>query len=66
MCKGAESAMLDRAVNGDSVTTLQHINEYAMVRSCKFHPFSMPMWAEESLCCNANRHQHHIDGWNDG
>ena len=39
MCKGAESAMLDRAVNGDSITTLQHINEYAMVRSCNFHLF---------------------------
>ena len=33
LCKGAESAMLDRAVDGDTITTLQHINEYAMVKN---------------------------------
>ena len=31
LCKGAESSMLDRAVDGDCVTTLQHINDYAVV-----------------------------------
>lgn len=31
LCKGAESAMFDRAVEGNTVTTLQHINEYAML-----------------------------------
>ncbi|KAL3847179.1 hypothetical protein ACJMK2_018103 [Sinanodonta woodiana] len=31
LCKGAESAILDRVVSGDKQTTLQHVNEYAVL-----------------------------------
>jgi len=40
LCKGAESAMLDRVVAGDKATTLAHVNEYAMVRLYNLLTFS--------------------------
>ena len=36
LCKGAESTILEKSITGDKEATLQHVNDYAMVRSSDF------------------------------
>jgi len=31
LCKGAESAILDRVIDGEQMITLQHVNDFATV-----------------------------------
>jgi len=44
LCKGAESAMLNRVVQGDKVAVLKHVDEFAVVSKTWFiKPFILYM-----------------------